>query len=89
MIAMPVISFVLGCWQVKRLNWKANLIAKSENALVQPPIDHLPPVLDPEVIPEFEYRKFKVKGHFDYDQEMFLGPRIKDGTPGYLVENHF
>lgn len=85
MIAMPVISFVVGCWQVKRLNWKANLIAKSENALVQPPIDHLPPVLDPEVIPEFEYRKFKVKGHFDYDQEMFLGPRIKDGTPGYLV----
>lgn len=85
MIAMPVISFVLGCWQVKRLNWKVNLIAKSENALVQPPLASIPPVLDPEVIPEFEYRRFRVKGHFDYSQEMFLGPRMKDGVAGYLV----
>lgn len=85
MVAMPVISFFLGCWQVKRLNWKANLIAKSENALVQPPIEQLPAILDPSVIPEFEYRRFKAKGHFDYDQEMFLGPRIRDGVAGYLV----
>lgn len=85
MIAMPVISFFLGCWQVKRLKWKVALIAKCENALAEPPIEDLPAKLDPNVIPEFEYRRFKVKGHFDYSQEMFLGPRIKNGIQGYLL----
>lgn len=85
MIAMPVISFFLGCWQVKRLEWKMDLIAKGENALAQPPIEKLPPNLDPESIKDFEYRRFRVKGHFDYDQEMFLGVRMREGTPGYLV----
>lgn len=85
MIAMPVISFLLGCWQVKRLEWKTNLISKGENALAEPPIEDLPPNIDPSVIDEFEYRRFKAKGHFDYSQEMFLGPRIKNGMPGYLV----
>ncbi|RLV89698.1 Cytochrome oxidase assembly protein SHY1 [Spathaspora sp. JA1] len=89
MVAMPIISFGLGCWQVKRLKWKTDLIAKSENALAQPSMDELPAILDPSVIPEFEYRKFKVKGHFDYDHEMFLGPRIRDGTLGYLVVTPF
>lgn len=85
MIAMPVISFFLGCWQVKRLKWKVELISKSENSLAQPPMDEIPPNLDPSVIEEFEYRRFKTKGHFDYSQEMFLGPRIKNGMTGYLV----
>lgn len=85
MIAMPVISFALGCWQVKRLKWKVDLISKSENSLAQPPIEEIPAKLDPSVISEFEYRRFKVKGHFDYSQEMFLGPRIRNGVSGYLV----
>lgn len=85
MIAMPVVSFCLGCWQVSRLKWKVNLIARSEDALAQPPLEKIPSKLDPSVIPEFEYRKFKVKGHFDYSQEMFLGPRLKDDMVGYLV----
>lgn len=85
MIAMPVISFFLGCWQVKRLNWKLELIAKCEHYLAQPPLEELPPNIDPAVISEFEYRRFKVKGTFDYSQEMFLGPRIRNGELGYLV----
>ncbi|CUM52632.1 unnamed protein product [Debaryomyces tyrocola] len=85
MIAMPVISFFLGCWQVKRLKWKVGLISKSENSLAQPPLEEIPPNLDPAIIDEFEYRRFKTKGHFDYSQEMFLGPRIKNGMTGYLV----
>ncbi|KAG7663589.1 SHY1 [[Candida] subhashii] len=89
MIAMPVISFFLGCWQVKRLKWKTDLIAKSENSLAQPPMEELPAILDPDVIPEFEYRRFKCKGHFDYSQEMFLGPRMRDGALGYLVVTPF
>lgn len=85
MIAMPVVTFYLGCWQVRRLHWKVDLIAKCEDSLAEPPIEGLPPNLDPSVIPEYEYRRFKVKGHFDYSQEMFLGPRIRNGDVGYLL----
>ncbi|CAI5757422.1 unnamed protein product [Candida verbasci] len=89
MYGMPIISFFLGCWQVRRLQWKTNLISKCENNLAAPIIPELPKNLDPNVIPEFEYRRFKVKGHFNYDQEIFLGPRLKDGVVGYLVVTPF
>lgn len=89
MIAMPVISFFLGCWQVKRLRWKVDLITKAEHALAEPPLDGLPTVIDPEIMPEFQFRRFKIKGHFDYDQELFLGPRLKNGELGYLLITPF
>lgn len=89
MVAMPVISFGLGCWQVKRLQWKADLIAKCENNLAAAQMEEIPAVIDPAIIPEFDYRRFKCKGRFDYDQEMFLGPRMRDGQVGYLVVTPF
>ena len=89
MYAMPIISFGLGCWQVKRLNWKTDLIAKCENNLAAPIIPELPPNLDPTVIADLEYRRFKCKGHFDYENEMFLGPRLRNGEVGYLVVTPF
>lgn len=89
MIAMPVVSFVLGCWQVKRLQWKVYLISKCEKLLAREPLPSLPPDLDPEMISEFEFRRFRLKGSFDYSQEMFLGPRMRNGTTGYLVVTPF
>lgn len=89
MVAMPVISFGLGCWQVKRLQWKTTLIANAERELALEPLERLPPNLDPEAVKQFEYRRFKCKGHFDYSQEMFMGPRMKDGVVGYLVITPF
>lgn len=89
MIAMPVISFFLGCWQVKRLRWKVELISRSEHLLAEPPLEGLPANLDPSVILEFEFRRFKVKGHFDYDKELFLGPRLRNGELGYLLITPF
>ncbi|RCK64072.1 Cytochrome oxidase assembly protein SHY1 [Candida viswanathii] len=89
MYAMPIVSFALGCWQVKRLKWKTELIALCENNLAAPVIPELPPQLDPTAIPEFEYRRFKCKGHFDYENEMFLGPRLRNGELGYLVVTPF
>lgn len=89
MIAMPVVSFFLGCWQVRRLQWKVDLIKKCEDLLSKAPLEELPSELDPDVIPEFEYRRFKIKGHYDYSQEMFLGPRMRNGVVGYLVVTPF
>lgn len=89
MIAMPIISFALGCWQVKRLQWKVDLIKKAEFQLAEPPLNGLPADLDPNAISQFEFRRFRIKGHFDYSQEMFLGPRIRNGEVGYLVITPF
>lgn len=89
MVAMPVVSFGLGCWQVKRLNWKVDLIAKCEKLLAKEPLPSLPPDLDPELVKDFEFRRFKLKGRFDYSQEMFLGPRIRNQATGYLVITPF
>ena len=85
MVALiPVISFGLGVWQIKRLDWKTNLIAKYEDRLVKPPLQ-LPPQIDPSVIPEFEYRRIYATGHFRHDKEMLIGPRTRDGEDGFVV----
>lgn len=89
MVAMPVISFVLGAWQVQRLDWKTKLITKCENSLSLPPIEELPPNIDPNVVADYEYRTIKIKGHYDYEQEMFLGPRKRGDDLGYLVVTPF
>lgn len=89
MVAMPVVSFFLGCWQVRRLRWKVDLIARSEYMLAEEPLAGLPPNLDPAAIKDFEFRRFSVKGHFDYAQELFLGPRLRNGDVGYLVITPF
>lgn len=89
MIAMPVISFGLGCWQVNRLQWKNGLIALCENNLSRPEMDGLPRELTPDNIDQFQYRRFKSVGHFHHDQEMFVGPRMRNGAMGYLVVTPF
>jgi len=45
----------------------------------------LPPHIDPTAIKEFDYRRIYTAGHFRHDQEMLIGPRLRDGTDGYLV----
>lgn len=81
---IPIISFVLGTWQVQRLDWKTKLIAKYEDRLVKPPLP-LPPKIDPEAVPEFDYRRVYATGHFRHDQEMLIGPRMREGQDGFLV----
>lgn len=81
---IPVTAFALGTWQVKRLDWKSKLIAKYEDRLVRDPLP-LPPHVDPEAIKDFDYRRIYATGHFRHDQEMLIGPRVRDGNDGYLV----
>ncbi|KAI9819197.1 MAG: surf-like protein [Pycnora praestabilis] len=81
---IPVTAFALGTWQVQRLGWKTNLIAKFEDRLVRPPLP-LPPQIDANAIADFDFRRVYATGHFRHDQEMLIGPRIHDGNNGYLV----
>lgn len=81
---MPITAFILGTWQVQRLGWKTRLIAKSEDRLVRDPLP-LPPHIDPSVISDFDYRRVLATGTLRHDQEMLVGPRMRNGEDGYMV----
>lgn len=74
----------MGTWQIQRLDWKTNLIAKLEDRILRPPLP-LPPSVNPEAIDEFDYRRVYATGRFRHDQEMLIGPRMHEGHDGYLV----
>ncbi|MCJ1465076.1 surf-like protein [Pseudocyphellaria aurata] len=81
---IPLTAFALGTWQIERLGWKTDLIARFEDRLVRPPLP-LPPRIDPSAIKDFDYRRVYTTGHLRHDQEMLIGPRVRDGKNGYLV----
>ncbi|KAL8772038.1 MAG: hypothetical protein Q9209_002704 [Squamulea sp. 1 TL-2023] len=81
---IPITAFALGTWQVFRLGWKTELIARFEDRLIKPPLP-LPPRIDPEAIKDFDYRKVYTTGRLCHEQEMLIGPRIHDGNDGFLV----
>jgi len=84
LIAMPIVSFYLGTWQLRRLKWKNNLIATSEDKLTYPPIE-LPKNINPNDVEDLQYRRFIIKGKFDHSKEIFVGPKVKNGERGYQV----
>lgn len=88
MCLTPVITLYLGYWQLKRLKWKNNLVADCEDRLTYKPLP-LPKSLAPEDVKDFEYRRVVLNGSFDYDNEMFVGPRLMDGEKGYLLVTPF
>jgi surfeit locus 1 family protein len=45
----------------------------------------LPERLDPSAIPSFDHRRVVVTGTFRHDQEMLVGPRMRDGEQGYII----
>lgn len=81
---IPITAFVLGCWQVQRLGWKSDLIARFEDRLIRDPLP-LPPQIDPNAIKDFDYRRVYARGRWRHDKEMLIGPRVHDGEDGFLV----
>lgn len=81
---IPIVTFALGTWQIKRLQWKLNLIEELDEKLSREPL-HLPNMVDTSAIPEFAYRKVELSGQFDHSRELLLGPRTRDGVLGYQV----
>ncbi|QLG73626.1 hypothetical protein HG535_0F01370 [Zygotorulaspora mrakii] len=88
MFAMPIISFYLGTWQVRRLEWKTKLIAKCESRLAYDPTP-LPKRFAPEMCENWEYRRVTLKGTFLHEEEMFVGPRVRNGVKGYILFTPF
>lgn len=74
-----VILLGLGTWQVERLAWKTDLIARLQSGLAADPVD-LPARIDhPD---EWEYRRVRVTGHFLHQDEAYIGPRLYMGADG-------
>lgn len=102
LILIPITTFGLGCWQVKRKIWKENLIKELKEKSLTAPVD-LPDNLDD--LNHMEYRSVRVRGQFQHDKEMLLGPRSfirpdgaemggglfssRDSSNGYLVITPF
>ncbi|KAI5812649.1 COX1 assembly protein-like protein Shy1 [Pyronema omphalodes] len=84
LIAIPLTAFALGTWQVKRLQWKTELMAKLEDRILKEPLP-LPLHVDPKAIEEFDYRRVVATGRFRHDQEMLVGPRLREGENGFQV----
>ncbi|KAL7304156.1 hypothetical protein TKK_0003455 [Trichogramma kaykai] len=72
LLSIPVITFGLGTWQVRRREWKIKLIKDLEERLAREPVP-LPENLDD--LEKLEYCPIKVRGQFLYDNEFVVGPR--------------
>jgi surfeit locus 1 family protein len=72
-LSIPLITFGLGVWQVRRRQWKLDMIeymeqrTKSETAQLPTNPDELR-----DLVKNHEYKPFKIKGHFLHSQEVIL-----------------
>lgn len=79
----------LGLWQVQRLAWKEDLIARLEQRLAATPAA-APRVADWPALSKAadEYRRVSVRGRFDHSRETWVGASTELGS-GYWVLTPF
>ncbi|KAJ1523621.1 hypothetical protein ONE63_001464 [Megalurothrips usitatus] len=80
LLGIPVASFALGCWQVKRKAWKEDMIEHMHRRLHRNPVA-LPLTMDE--IDKLDYCPVVITGTFDHSRELYMGPRSQIN-----VENH-
>jgi surfeit locus 1 family protein len=76
----------LGTWQVQRLRWKEDLLARIAVQMAKPAA---PLPASPADWRALDFRRFEINGRFRHDQEQLLGPRSHRGNPGYHVITPF
>jgi len=69
----------LGLWQIQRLAWKTDLLARVDAQMKSPAVDFPKSMDDPEA---WEYRQVQLAGRFVPDQRYFLQPRTQEGRVG-------
>ncbi|KAJ8957084.1 hypothetical protein NQ318_007297 [Aromia moschata] len=72
LLIIPVSTFSLGVWQVRRKKWKEDLIQNLQTLTNSDPVS-LPQNM--EDIKELEFKPVHVKGYFLHDKELYMGPR--------------
>ncbi|XP_061912774.1 surfeit locus protein 1 isoform X2 [Entelurus aequoreus] len=72
LLLIPVSTFGLGTWQVKRRKWKLQLIDDLNKLTSAEPI---PLPVDPHELGQMEYRRVRVHGRYDHAKELYILPR--------------
>lgn len=86
LVMLPIL-LGLGTWQVQRMHWKTDLIARMEVRMAEAPRP-LPPREDWASLDldKLEYRPFTVTGHFLNDREMRYFTQDRDTSqPGFAL----
>jgi len=94
LLSVPIVTFALGSWQVKRKMWKEELIEAMEERTGAAPVG-LP--TDVDSVRDLDYQRVHVEGTFDHASENLLGPRTllreafdgNAGDPGMHVITPF
>jgi surfeit locus 1 family protein len=77
-----LVLLALGTWQLERLAWKRDLIARLETRVAAAPVALPAGPLAPE---EWEYRRVSVEGRFLHEGELHLLAHNPRGSLGYQV----
>jgi surfeit locus 1 family protein len=91
LIPLLAILIGLGTWQIQRLHWKLDLLAKIHTGLTSIPVP-LRDVLsayDADHLTEADYRRVNVRGIFENGEEIFFFTTGPDGDPVYHVITPF
>ena len=76
-LAGLLILLSLGTWQLQRLAWKRDLIARAEAQLAAPAV-----ALDPDEGSALDYRRVSATGTYLHDRAFAFGFSAEDGRPG-------
>ena len=85
-IIISLICFSLSVWQIKRLQWKKDLINNIENAYNSKSININTLSGD---LNNFKFKKVHLEGYFLGEKSMFLGPRVNKDQVGYNLITPF
>ena len=85
-IIISLICFSLSIWQVKRLNWKEDLISNIEKAYNSDSININ--ILTGD-LRNFKFKNVYLEGIFINEKSMFLGPRVNKDQVGYHLISPF
>ncbi|XP_057675410.1 surfeit locus protein 1 [Corythoichthys intestinalis] len=72
LLLIPATTFGLGTWQVKRRQWKLQLIDDLTRLTTAEPV---PLPIDPLELQQLEYRRVRVRGRYEHDKELYILPR--------------
>jgi surfeit locus 1 family protein len=91
LIPLLAILIGLGAWQIQRLHWKLDLLAKIHVGLTSAPVPlhDVISAYDADRIMAADYRRVKVHGLFENGEELFFFTTGPDGDPVYHVVTPF
>ncbi|HPF77913.1 MAG TPA: SURF1 family protein [Alphaproteobacteria bacterium] len=88
-ILFVLLAFVtligLGSWQVQRLGWKSEIIRKLDQEYAKDAKKTFYRFEDLQSTDDLPILYGSIRGRFDYDKEILVGPKPLNGDIGYLV----